>query len=76
MQSEQVEKVKQPAGVLPASKTSNSQPLAHTNTIEDLRMLVLADANASFYNIVKQTSTDTKAPPFMLSMDPTLPQYP
>lgn len=68
------EKVKQPAGALNASKLSGES--AQHDTKADLRLLVLADANASFYSIVKHPSTDSKDPPFCIKVDATLPQYP
>ena len=36
---------------------------------------MLADSTASFYQVHKQESKDSKAPPFTLKVDETLPQY-
>jgi len=65
------EKVKQPAGALNASKLS-SEPNLH-DTKADLRLLVLANAHASFYQIVKNPDTNVKDTPFCIKVDETLP---
>jgi hypothetical protein len=69
---ENPKEVKQPAGVLPASKNNGASTTA-AQPDQDLRLLVLADQTASFYQIVNNTSNDTKAPPFFLQTDATLP---
>ena len=61
--------VKQPAGVLPASKPTNPPDAG-------LRLMALAETTATFYQIVQNDSKDPQAAPYYLKVDASLPQYP